>query len=782
MDAKTQDKLELPAIRELLARECACSLGRERAEALKPSSTPQVVADRLAETTEARRVLDTDGAPPFGGISDVRDHLHRARIGSALSATELLAVAACFRGMRRLKEALRECDPDEFTRLAELEDKLAAFPPLERRIDSVIDDDGQVADGASPDLRKLRGRIRSLRERIEERMRSIVASAGMDHVLQDRIVTIRRDRPCVPVKAGSRRSLPGVVHDISSSGATVFVEPDAVVGDGDLLQQTISAEQEEVARILRELSAQVGEVAEEALGSLAAAGILDYVFARGRLSRRMDAVEPVVSPEGRVRLINARHPLIAPDAIVPIDVWVGEEFAVLLITGPNTGGKTVTLKTVGLLALMAQCGMHIPADTGSELPVLKGVYADIGDEQSITQSLSTFSSHIGNIARICKRARQGTLMLLDEIGAGTDPGEGSALAQAILRFLRDRGSLVLTTTHYNSLKTFALSEPGIENASVEFDPDTLAPTYRLRIGVPGSSNALAIASRLGLNSDVLKAAKELIGDDAVRVERVVSDLERSRRRYERDRLDLQRETSESARVRVALTREREELVAERERLRREGITEATELVRLAQEEAQEALRDLRAQQQEGRGTQAARDKLKSLESLVRERAQELEPNVEPEPLPEVREGDSVRVGSLGGKRGVVVDEPKGGKVRVSTGGLQVEVDLADLEVLEGTSDRDLRDQVGVIKVRKALSVPTQLDLRGMTVDEALDVIDKFLDDAALAEHERVMLLHGKGTGALREGVRRHLRQLPVVKEFHDAPLNEGGDGVTVVKL
>jgi len=684
--------------------------------------------------------------------------------------------------MRRLGEALCGCEPNEYPRLTELGDRLAAFPAIERRVDSVIDDDGQIADGASPDLRKLRGRIRSLRERIEERMRSIVASAGMDHVLQDRIVTIRRDRPCVPVKAGSRRSLPGIVHDISSSGATVFVEPDTVVGDGDLLQQTISAEQEEVARILRELSAQVGEVADEALGSVGAAGILDYVFARGSLSRKMDAVEPVLSPEGRVKLIKARHPLIPSGTVVPIDVWVGEDFAALLITGPNTGGKTVALKTVGLLALMAQCGMHIPADTGSELPVFRGVYADIGDEQSISQSLSTFSSHIGNIARICKRAREGTLMLLDEIGAGTDPGEGAALAQAILRFLRDRGSLVLTTTHYNSLKTFALSEPGIENASVEFDPETLAPTYRLRIGVPGSSNALAIASRLGLNSDVLKAARELIGDDAVRVERVVSDLERSRRRYDRERLDLQRETREGERERAALEREREELAAERERLRKEGVAEATQLVRLAREQAQDALRDLRAQQQEGRGTQAARDKLKALESLVRERGQELEPDVEPEPLPEVHEGDSVRVASLGGKRGVVVDEPRGRKVRVSAGGLQVDADLADLEVLQGSADRDIRDQVGVIKVQKALSVPTQLDLRGMTVDEALDLIDKFLDDAALAEHEHVVLLHGKGTGALREGIRRHLRQLPVVKDFRDAPLNEGGDGVTVVKL
>ncbi len=789
MDDRTLDKLEFGAIRSALAMECACSLGRERAEILQPEGELETVAIRLAETSEARQLVDASGPLPLGGVSDIRNHLKRCRLGSALSGSELLAVGDCLRGVRRAKAAIEASHPEDYPLLRDLAARLGDHREVEELIESTIGPEGEVVDSASPSLRRLRNQIGIFRNRIESSMREFIARHTDGSKLQDRLVTTRRGRPCVPVKASAKGSIPGIVHDVSSSGQTLFVEPQAVVNLGDELQRVLSAEQEEVARILRQVSGEVGEVSQDLQGSVTAIGILDFVFARGNLSRRMDASRPEISETGVLSLKKARHPLIPADAVVPIDVSIGDECTVLLITGPNTGGKTVTLKTVGLLCAMAQSGLHIPADMGSTVPMLSGIYADVGDEQSITQNLSTFSSHISNIARICKAAKRGTLVLLDEIGAGTDPGEGAALAQAILRHLRDRGCLVLTTTHYNSLKVFALTEPGMMNASVEFDGQTLAPTYRLLIGVPGSSNAMSIASRLGLRTEILMEARELVGEDAVRIERVVTDLERSRRRFEREKGDLAHARGSAERELERLQEEREELRAERERIRKEAVADAREVLRQAREEAQEVLRQLRQQDREGRSTQAARDRLQSLERDVADQlgapaepcvADETEAQACAEPL-EV--GDTVELKALGGKRAVVVDTGRGGgKVRVSAGGLQMDVDVGELTRLAPASDRQIRDQVGALKVTKAMSVPTEIDLRGLTVGEAIDQVEKLLDDAALAEHTEIRLIHGKGTGALKQGLRRHLAEVPVVRAMHDAPLNAGGSGVTIVEL
>lgn len=784
MNEQAYEKLEFDAIRSRLVECCACSLGRERAAALRPTAAPHLVEGRLAETSEARLFLDQHGTPPFGGVSDVREQLTRARIGAALSARELQTVGDCLRGMRRLKSALGQVDDDEFPRLSQLRARLAAFPEVEGRIGLIIGDDGEVIDDASPELRRLRIRIARLREAIDQRVRAVLAEHANDTALQDRIVTMRRGRPCIPVRAHARRSFPGVVHDVSSSGATLFVEPSEVVDQGDELQQCLAGEQEEVARILRELSRMVGEVADAAQESLAASALLDYVFARGRLSQQMDAVAPELASRYHIRLIRARHPLIPPAEVVPIDVWIGEDFGVLLITGPNTGGKTVTLKTVGLLALMAQSGLHIPADPGSSLPVLKNVFADIGDEQSIAQNLSTFSSHMRNVVRICRKAREGSLVLLDEVGAGTDPEEGAALAQAVMRFLRQRGALVLCTTHYNSLKVFALNEPGMMNASVEFDQETLAPTYRLRIGVPGSSNALSIAARLGLNADVVRAARELVSAESGRVEDVVARLETARRELERERAEHRRALAQLQESQASLDREREALEAERRRALKEGFAESRAVVQRARDEAREIIRALRDQRSEGKATQRATDQLAELARAVDSEAQAAVPPETRSNVPEVdvREGDVVMVSSLGGKRGVVLSGPRDGRVRVSAGAVQVEVPVSDLQVLSPVPDREMRERVGAIRVEKAFTVPLEIDLRGLTVDEAIVSIDKFLDDAALAEHERVALIHGKGTGALRQGVRAHLRGHKAVKDFHDAPPEAGGSGVTLVHL
>lgn len=781
MDAKTLDKLEFDSVRAMVSERCACSLGQRRAREMGPSSNATEVRERLAETTEARTVLDTSGGVPLGGLSDVDELLQRARLGSTLGALELLAVCNCLRGMRRLKESLAEEDPDEFPRLTALEMRLCACPSIERRIDESIDDQGELLDGASPELRRLRHRLIILRQRIEEKLRSFLARNATNPSLQDRIVTMRRGRPCIPVRTGAQRAFGGIVHDVSSSGSTVFVEPQEVIVHGDELQQVIAAEQEEIARILRELSGMVGASGQELRESLKAAGELDFLFARASLSRALQAVEPQLVDECRLKLMGARHPLLDPATVVPIDVWIGDEFAALLITGPNTGGKTVTLKTVGLLALMAQSGLHVPADLGCELPVFQNIFADIGDDQSIVQSLSTFSSHMGNIARICRAAGPGTLVLLDEVGAGTDPAEGAALAQAVLRFLRERQCLMMATTHYNSLKVFALNEPGMTNGSVEFNPETLAPTYHLRIGIPGSSNAMSIASRLGLPSDIIQAARAISGDDSQQVEKVVTKMHKARRQLDRERVAHREARAEYEQKVAALEEEARELREARERGMREGFGEAREIVRTARDEARGILQSLRSQKREGKTTQLASDNLATLAEIVEETAKAVDP---PAPEgPRLRVGDTVLLRSLGGKKAVVLVEERDGRVRVSVGAVQVDADRVDVDLVEpAVRDPHLRDQVGALRAAKAVVVPTEINLLGLRVDEALQEVEKYLDDAALAEHESVRIVHGKGTGALREAVRRFLKEHRAVRQFHDAPLNEGGDGVTIAAL
>lgn len=779
MDAKTLDKLEFPSIRALLAARCACSLGQVRAESLTPTADRLEAIERLAETTEARGVLDTAGGVPLGGLSDVRDLLRRAELGSTLGALELLAVARCLGGMAHLKEALEEEDRDDYPRLRALSDRLAASTDIQDRIERSVDEQGEVLDNASPELRRLRHRTQVLRQRIDEKLRSFLSRNASNPNLQDRIVTVRRGRPCIPVRSGAQRAVGGgIVHDVSASGATVFVEPQEVIVHGDELQQALAGEQEEIARILRELSALVGGRGPELRESLAAAGELDFVFAKGTLSRALECVEPSLLEETRVKLMGARHPLLDPAHVVPIDVWIGEEFSALLITGPNTGGKTVSLKTVGLLALMAQSGLHVPADQGCELPVFRDVYADIGDDQSIVQSLSTFSSHMGNIARICRGADAGCLVLLDEVGAGTDPTEGSALAQAVLRYLRERGSLVMATTHYNSLKVFALNEPGMVNASVEFDPETLAPTYRLRIGIPGSSNAMAIASRLGLPHGVLEAARVISGDDSRQVERVVAKMHKARRQLDRERMIHRIARKELEEQREALEQETRELREARDRGVREGFGEAREVVRAAREEARGILQALRSQKREGKATQSASDSLAALEVEVEAKAQEaVEPVDEGPPL---RVGDTVLVRSLGGRKAIVLEEPRESRVRVAIGAAQIDAERADLDYVESpVTDPRTRDEVGMLRAAKAVVVPIEINILGLRVDDALAQVEKYLDDASLAEHESVRIVHGKGTGALRDAVRTHLRQSHLVREYHDAPLNQGGNGVTI---
>jgi DNA mismatch repair protein MutS2 len=779
MDQHTLDKLEFDRVRERLAACCACSLGRARVERMRPSRNEGFIRDRLAETTEACRLLDIKSTVPFGGVRDITEMVERARPGGVLGPGDLRMVADTLEGAARLRAALTG-DMADFPRVHALAEEVADCSDVARRIQRAIDEDGRVVDDASDELRRLRLRQRRLTDSIEAKVASMLNQPDVQRALQDRLVTIRRDRPCIPVRAAFKRSVPGVVHDLSASGHTVFIEPAEAVELGDQLQRVRAEEADEIERILRELSRQVGERYTELSATVRALAILDFIFAKAHLSRRMEGVEPRLATDGVLVLKGARHPLIAAETVVPVTVWIGEDFDLLLITGPNTGGKTVVLKTMGLLSAMALSGLHIPAEPGSQVPIFEDVYADIGDEQSIEQSLSTFSSHMTHIARIARRAKRGCLVLLDEVGAGTDPEEGSALAIALLRYLRDRGALVAVTTHYNALKTFALSEPRATNAAVDFDPETLAPTYRLRIGTPGSSNALTIGERLGLPRSVIREARAIVPEERLKVEDAIRHMELSRRAFDDQRRELaaaEREVEAEAKRHAGLA---DDLERRKKRAVAEGFDEAKRIVGEAREAAREILAQIRNQGRESKVTQQAQDDLRALARQIEAAAHE-EVVEAAEPV-DLRPGDAVRIRSLG-QRAIVLCAPDfAGRMQVSVGSARMDVNSADLEPLDEVRYDEVRDNIGTLRIEKALRAPREIQLRGLTVDEALMELDKFLDDAALASHDRVYVVHGKGTGALRDAVRDFLRHTPRAKSFHFAEQHEGGVGVTVVEM
>ncbi len=780
MDEKSLEKLEFGKIVAKVVERCATSLGRALARRLAPRSDAQWIREQLEQTAQARALLGESGAPPFSGIEDVHELLARARRGGTLEPGEFLAVAKTLRALRLLEQFFRR-HASPFPQIAALARSVRGFPALEEEIARVVSEDGQIADNASPELLRLRRRMRKIQESIERTLSAFLNNPQVQRYLQDRLVTVRNDRPCVPIKAEFKGAVRGIVHDASASGATVFLEPEEVIEQGNELQAARAAEQHELRRILRALSAELGRAAEEVAQSLDAAARLDFVFARAKYSLDCDAAEPQIAERGCLRLLRARHPLIPPEEVVPIDVWVGEEFDVLLITGPNTGGKTVSLKTVGLLSAMAHAGLHIPADERSEIPVFRDIFADIGDEQSIEQSLSTFSAHMSNITRILERTGPRCLVLLDELGAGTDPSEGAALGIAILRYLKARGALVLATTHLNDLKIFAEAEERVCNASVEFDPETLAPTYHLRIGLPGSSNAFAIAERLGVPREVLEHGRAMLSTETKRLEEAVAEMERARRALERERQALEDACAEHTAEAERARREAQLLREERERAQREGFAEARRIVSEAREEARRILEELRRQPREGKATQRAVDRLKALEQRVaEEEARATTPP--PAELPDIRPGDAVLLRSIG-KRGVALSAPdEDGRVEVSVGAVKMEVPTAELELVDQPVAEETRDMVGQLRLEKTFAAKREIDLRGLTVDEATLLLDKFLDDASLAELDRVYIIHGKGTGALREGVREFLKNHRLVKSFRFAEQHEGGTGVTIAEL
>ena len=786
--------LELPAVLEVLAQKAVSEAARERCRKLYPSSDLDEVRRLLDETDAARTRLGLYGSPAFSGVKDVSAALTRADHGGMLNTRELLDIAGLLTASRRVSEYDRDRQ-GEATVLDHYFSALHTNKYLEDRIRSAILDEETIADTASPELADIRRKMRVAATKGRQILQRIISSPSYAKVLQEALITQRDGRFVVPVKAECKGSLPGLVHDISSSGATLFVEPMGVVQANNELKELQAREEREIERILRQLSADCGDQMENILYDYDILVHLDVIFARAQLSYQMSAARPEVRRRGGIVLRRARHPLLDPAKAVPISVELGQQFDTLVITGPNTGGKTVTLKTLGLLCLMAQCGLHIPADDGSIVRVFDRVLADVGDEQSIEQSLSTFSAHMANIVQILQQADEQSLLLFDELGAGTDPVEGAALAIAVIQEVRSRGALTAATTHYAELKTFAMTTAGVENASCEFDVQTLRPTYRLLIGIPGKSNAFAISRRLGLDEHVIEAARAQMDSESVRFEDVLTQLEEKRQRLERaqseaDRLWQQREED----ARKARTF-REQMEKAKENARSKGEAEAKRIVREAQAKVDAIfaeLDELRRQQQKRADFQQMNDAranvrrgLNEAEALVRSRESDPEPI--PAPSRPIRVGDQVELPGVNRAAEVLTVNADGslvlqaGKMKMTVKRGQVRL-LETAEEIQKKKKQQSRAQSSSPKIQLASRAASELDIRGYETLEAESVVDNYIDSAVMAKLGSVTIIHGKGTGALRKAVHEILRRNKAVKSFRLGRYGEGEAGVTIVEL
>mgnify|MGYP000917345568 CR=1 FL=1 len=790
MNERTLRVLEFAKIKELLLAQASSSLGREKIEELEPLVDAASILQALQETTEARAIYRTEDFP-LKGLIDVRASLRRATLGAMLQPTDLLEVASLCVCSRRAHGFFRE-KTEQYPLLSSYGQQLVPCRELELAIDDAISEFGEVKDSASSNLRKIRNDIRTLQGRLKQRLEAMVRSPAMQKFLQEPIVTLRNDRYVLPVRLEYRNQVPGIIHDQSASGSTLFIEPMSAVEISNDLRRKTAEEEQEVERILGELSQEVQAVGDMLRQNLSLLAQLDLAMAKGKLSYLQKAVQPMINEDGYLNLKNARHPLLSAETVVPSSVYLGKEFNALLITGPNTGGKTVTLKTVGLLALMAQAGLHIPADEGSELAVFQTIFADIGDEQSIEQSLSTFSSHMINIIDITERADYSSLVLLDELGAGTDPTEGAALAMSIIDYLSGLGCRLLATTHYSELKAYAYQTEGVQNASVEFDVETLRPTYRLMIGLPGKSNAFEIARRLGLAEHLIDHARNYLTGEQLRLEDLLNQLEASRveTRAEQTAAHVLRREAETKAE--ELGQRLEQLKQEEGKILERAKQEARTIIQSYRQEMEQTLAELKAaleQVQTGKAheasqvAEAARQKLRSLQA-------ETAPSIaSTRHLQKARiatdrdfkAGDEVLVKHLGQKGQLLDDPTEGGEVQVQLGALRLACRLEQLEKLMVSKPQANQAGFNLVNLGRN-SVPLELDLRGQTVDEALLRIDKYLDDASMAGLSSVSIIHGKGTGVLRNGVRDFISTHQHVLSYRLGGPGEGGTGVTVVEL
>ncbi len=799
---------------EKVAKEAAFSASKELVKELRPTPNLEEARRRLAFTTEAYQLIELRNDASVQAAHDIRQHVVRAAREGVLSPHDLLEILATIQSAIHVARLTEKLDPENFPLLHKLGADIPQRPHLVRRIEETISQEGEVLDTASPALRKLRFDIRGANQRLQDRLRTLVHEFG--NALQEPIVTIRSDRYVIPVKAESRGQVRGIVHDQSSSGATVFIEPMVVVELNNKLRQLQIEERQEIERILRQLSLEVGNEKDALDLDVELLAEFDLHLAKARYGRMMRCTEPHLNDSGFINLRNARHPLLT-GKVVPINFHLGHEFFIVVITGPNTGGKTVALKTVGLLTLMAQAGLHIPADEHSEIAIFEEIFADIGDEQSIEQSLSTFSSHLSRIIEILRRIeeiqrdtpnirgkmsetlvnktdsrRLRALVLLDELGAGTDPSEGSALARAILTFLLERHVTTVATTHYSELKAFAHEQPGVVNASVEFDIETLSPTYRLSIGLPGRSNALAIANRLGLDERIVERAREFLGSAGVRMENLLEGLQSERKALEDERFHLNME-------RVEAEYQRKQLEQDRYRLEEQQAQILNDARSQAQRELEEVQRMLAKIKVDVSHAGMTREQLGEARQQVREFAEKVRPVAAPrrpvkkadteETVAEgpLQIGDTVRVLSFGQNAELLGLSADRSEAEVQMGALRFRVSVDNIERLSkrqaSMQDRAQTQPAVVLPRYEDLpEVATQLDIRGTYVEQALEELDGYLNDAVMTGMSTVRIVHGKGTGALRAAVREQLAHHPLVKSFTSAPPQEGGDGVTIVNL
>jgi DNA mismatch repair protein MutS2 len=773
MNAHTLRVLEYDAIRRKVMAYCTTPMGVERARQMTPRTDEEAIRLGLQQTSEARKLIDLAEELPLRGVQDVRSAASLAQAGGLLPPESLLSIADTIETARRLRSFLLARE-EKCPALCVLARQLEPLPEVVNEVRRCLREDATVADNASAELARIRQRLRHLHSRITERLQMTINSPRIRNMLQEPVITMRGDRYCLPVKAEYRAQFGGIVHDVSASGATLFMEPQEVVDLGNQIREAQIAEQHEVERILAQLSALVGKHSDAILRTCDALGELDFIHARARLSAEWDAVEPALNTQSKIHLRKARHPLLKPP-VVPIDVELGNRFRILLITGPNTGGKTVTLKTVGLLTLMMQSGLHVPADTGTEMAIFQKVFADIGDEQSIEQSLSTFSGHMTNIAAMLPHCDEQALVLLDELGAGTDPAEGAALAQAILDYLLARHARVMATTHYGELKSYAYARQGVQNASVEFDLQTLRPTYRLRIGTPGSSHAIVIAQRLGLPSSVIEAAQARLAGRETEAASIMRRLEEEQRLVEEARQAAEQEHREATALRQQLQQQLEQLEAERQRLREQVAKEMRERLDHLVQQAEEAYRRLREQPRENRAAQEAREQ-------VRQAAEQMKQLLTPPATPttDIREGDTVKVTTLNITATVLQLTRE--EAVVQAGAMRITVPRRVLRRMDEkpTSKTPL---VSVsVNLARAANISPEIMLRMQRVEEALANLDQYLSEAYAAGLSQVRVIHGKGTGTLRKAVREYLSTHPLVASYRGAEATEGGDGVTIVTL
>lgn len=788
MNQKALKTLEYHKIINMLLQHASSPMGQELCRQLTPSDDLNVVRGMQRQTHDALSRLFRKGHISFGSARDIRPSLKRLAIGSSLNQSELLSIASLLENTARVKSYGRHENADTAgDSLDPLFDSLEPLTPLSAEIRRCILAEDEISDDASPGLRQVRRSIKASGDRIHTQLNNLI-NGSLRTYLQDAVVTMRNGRYCIPVKSEYRSQVPGMIHDQSSTGSTIFVEPMAIVKLNNDIRELELKEEKEIEIILATLSQQAAQYTELLQYDLENMVELDFIFARAGLAMEMNATEPLFNTDGIISLRKARHPLIERRQVVPIDLTLGEAFDLLIVTGPNTGGKTVSLKTVGLLSLMGQSGLHIPALDRSRLSIFTEIYADIGDEQSIEQSLSTFSSHMTNVVSFLEKADRQSLVLFDELGAGTDPTEGAALAIAILSHLHQQGIRTMATTHYSELKIYALSTEGVENACCEFDVETLRPTYRLLVGVPGKSNAFAISCKLGLPDYIIKAAREQISEQDESFEDVLTTLEQNRIAMEREQQELEKTRAEVEALKSQISEKQEKLTSQRDRILQKANEEAHAILREAKEYADQTMRDFQKFGKAGISVKEMEKRRSDLREKLDQTGKKISVKPDPRPVSNLKPkdlsiGDSVKVLSMNVKGTVSTRPDAKGNLFVQMGIIRSKVNISDLQLIDEpviTGGGMSRTGSGKIKMSKSSSVKTELNLLGKTVDEAVAELDKYLDDAYLAHLPSVRIVHGKGTGALRKGVHAYLRTQKHISDYHLAEFGEGDAGVTIV--